>query len=211
MVVVEGSGLHLGPMGMIDVDLGRLFSAKGGRPLGVSVALGAIFLPSSLLLYLTRPDIYERYGLGGGIFFGAAAVGFPILYVCTWPWYTLLQAAIRQENIYRRIPDAAKLALPRPEPSTLEKVTADDPLEWPTLLTGGWTANGLLYVLVVIAYYRRLALGRTLILTAGIVLAVWLVLAILLHLGLKKRENDVQAAVARVQQAAGAMRSSAGG
>ena len=79
MVVVEGSGLHLGPMGMIDVDLGRLFSAKGGRPLGVSVALGAIFLPSSLLLYLTRPDIYERYGLGGGIFFGAAAVGFPIL------------------------------------------------------------------------------------------------------------------------------------
>ena len=79
-------------MGMIDVDLGRLFSAKGGRPLGVSVALGAIFLPSSLLLYLTRPDIYERYGLGGGIFFGAAAVGFPILYVCTWPWYTLLQA-----------------------------------------------------------------------------------------------------------------------
>ncbi len=65
-------------------------------------------------------------------------------------------------------------------------MTAEDPLEWPVLLTGGWTANVFLYFLVALAYYRPLRLGATLLLTVGVVLAAWLVLVVALSIGVKR-------------------------
>ena len=185
---------------MIDLDIARLFLAKGGRPLSVGVTLGAIFLPSSLLVYLTRPDIFHDYGIVGGIFFGAA-VGFPVVYACTWPWYALLSSAVKQEKLWQRIPEALAPGPGQAEPSITEQVTAEDPLEWPTLLTGGWLANAILYGLVALAYYRPLRLGATLVLTASIVVGAWLVLAIYVHFGLKRLEREVQASVDRIHHA----------
>ena len=128
---------------MIDLDLARLIAAKGGRPLGVFIALGTLFLPSALLVYLTRPDFYARYGIVGGIFFGAA-VGFPMVWVCCWPWYVVLWAGLKQERITKRLPEAFRPGPKPPEPSLLEQATAEDPLEWPTLVMGAWLANGVL-------------------------------------------------------------------
>jgi hypothetical protein len=193
---------------MIGLDLTPLLAAKGGRPLGVSVALGAIFLPSSLLVYLTRPDLYQRYGIAGGVFF-SAAVGFPVVCACCLPWYSVFWAAVKQESLYRRITEAALPTPPQPEPTMLDKATADDPLEWPTLLTGGWTASGVLYGLVALAYYRPILLGATLLLTVGIVLAVWLVLVVLVSFALKRLEREVQKSIDDVQRAASAMRAAA--
>jgi hypothetical protein len=188
---------------MIDLDLARLIAAKGGRPLGVFIALGTLFLPSALLVYLTRPDFYARYGIVGGIFFGAA-VGFPMVWVCCWPWYVVLWAALKQERITKRLPEAFRPGPKPPEPSLVEQATAEDPLEWPTLVMGAWLANGVLYLLVVIAYYRPLLLGATLLLTAGIVLAVWLVLTVLLRLGLARFERETEQTIESIRRNAAA-------
>jgi hypothetical protein len=186
---------------MLDLDLSGLLAAKGGRPLGVIVAVAAIFLPSSLLVYFTRPDLYQRYGIAGGIFFGAA-VGLPVVFVCCWPYSVLVWPAVKQEEIRRRIPEAFGTLPPRPPRSATEKMLAEDPFEWPVSVTRGWTGNIVLYCLVAIAYYRPLRLGATLLLTVGIVLAMWLLLAVLLVLGIKRLERITQTAIENARKEA---------
>ncbi len=189
---------------MFDLDLSNLFAAKGGRPHSVIVALSAIFLPSSLLVYLTRPDLFERFGVVGGIFFGAA-VGLPLLSACCWPWNALLVAGVKQDELNRRITEAQGVVQSRPEPGVIEKVTAEDPLEWPVLLAGGWTANLVLYSLVILAYYRPLLLGATLLLTVGIILAVGLICAVALNARIKHLERRTNEAIAKRRPIVGAV------
>ena len=186
---------------MLDLDLTALLAAKGGRPLGVMVTLSAIILPSSLLVYLTRPDLYQRYGIGGGLLFGAA-VGFPVVFACCWPWNVLTWAAIKQDEISRRTLEAfGPPQPPAPAPTMLQKMTAEDPLEWPILVTGGMTANVVLYVLVALAYYRPLLLGATLLLTVGMIVAIWLALLVLFRLGMRRLERQTNEAIAKARQA----------
>jgi hypothetical protein len=185
---------------LFDLDLTALLAAKGGRPLGVMVTLSAIVLPSSLLIYLTRPDLFQRYGIGGGLLFGAA-VGFPIVFACCWPWYVLSWATLRQEEISRRAAQAfSPVQPPSPTPTAFQKMTAEDPLEWPVLIAGGMTANVVLYSLAARAYYRPLLLGATLLLTVGIIIAVWLVLAVLLNWGIRRLERQTNEAIAKLRQ-----------
>ena len=109
-------------------------------------------------------------------------------------------AALKQERINKRLPEAFRPGPKPPEPSLVEQATAEDPLEWPTLVMGAWLANGVLYLLVAIAYYRPFLLGATLLLTAGIVFAVWLVLAVLLHLGLAKLERETDRTIESIRR-----------
>jgi hypothetical protein len=186
---------------MLDFDLTRLLAAKGGRPLSVLIALSAIVLPSSLLVYFTRPDLYKTYGIAGGIFFGAT-VGLPVVFACCWPWHAVFQAGVQQEEITRRIAEAFGTASPRPQLTVVETVTAEDPLEWPVLLIGGSTANIVLYCLVAVAYYHPFRLGSTLLLTVVILLAVWVVLVVWLRVALKRLERSTQAAIDNARKGA---------
>jgi len=183
---------------MLDFDLSTLIAAKGGRPFSVIVGVSALFLPSSLLVYLTRPDLYQRYGIIGGIFFGVA-VGLPLVTACCWPWYAFLTAVVKQEAINRRIAEARGTVQARPQLGVIEKLTVEDPLEWPALLSGGWTANIVLYGLVVLAYYRPLLLGATLLLTVGIILAMGLIWAVLLNMRIAQLERQANEAVANLR------------
>jgi hypothetical protein len=179
---------------MFDLDLAHLLAAKGGRPMSVASLVSAIFLPSSLLVYFTRPDLFGSYGIAGGILFGAAC-GFPVVAACCFPWYALYWAGSKSERIEKRLQDAVSQAAVPPEPSLAEQVTTEDPFEWPTLLLGGWTANGILYGLVALAYYRPIILGATLLLTVAIVLGVWLVLALLFGIVLYRSERKTDSAI----------------
>lgn len=185
---------------MFDLDLMRLVAAKGGRPLSVASLVSAIFLPSSLLVYLTRPDLFTRFGIVGGLLFGAAC-GFPVVFACTWPWYALFSAASENERYQRRVLDAINNAPIQPEPSLAEKVAIEDPFEWPTLLLGGWTANSVLYLLVAIAYYERILLGATLLLTVAITFGVWVVLQTLFRISLNKARTETDATVETIRAA----------
>ncbi|SRR6266566_3434499 len=185
---------------MFDLDLTRLVAAKGGRPLSVATLLSAVFLPSSLLVYFTRPDLFNRFGITGAILFGAAC-GFPVVYACCFPWYAFYWAGQEGEKHERRLQDVINNQLPAPEPTLAEQVSREDPFEWPILLLGGWTANVVLYILVAVAYYRPILLGSTLLLTVGIILTVWLVLLSLFGIALRRTRKETDEAIESVYKA----------
>ncbi len=54
----------------------------------------------------------------------------------------------------------------------------EDPLEWPCLLTGAWTANLIIFSIATVAYYRPIRIGATFLLTAAILLSVWVFLLV---------------------------------
>ncbi len=162
--------------------------------------VSAIFLPSSLLVYFTRPDLFTRFGIAGGLLFGASC-GFPLVFACSCPWYAFYWAASQAEKHEQRVSDALHNVPVKDDPTLAEQVATDDPFEWSTLLLGGWTANLVLYVLVMIAYYRPIQLGKTLLLTVAIVLGIWLVLAVLFTIALKKRKREADARIESIYKA----------
>src|SRR5581483_6237695 len=177
---------------MLDVDLTRLLLGKGSRPLSVSLVISAIFLPSSLLVFLTRPDIYHDYGLVGGIFFGAV-IGFPVLIALSLPWFAGLNAALKAESLTERTRLAvAGEVLEKPTRPIAESVNDENPFEWPVIIIGAWFANLVLYGLCVLAFYRPIRLGATLLLTGSIALIIWLLVGIALELRLAHMEKPIK-------------------
>ncbi|SRR6266487_4676545 len=185
---------------MFDFDVGRFLLTKG--PLSASVAVSAVFLPSSLLVFLTRPDLYDKYGLAGGIFFGAA-IGLPMLVVCSLPWYVLLGSAAKLEHLKYRAAQAIQgKAVEQEAPPVAEAVNRPDPFEWPGLVVGGWVANLVLYGLAARAYYHPLRLGATLLLTVSILVPAWIVLIAALNAAVGHVEKGVQAVEEKARAAA---------
>src|SRR6185436_18938328 len=132
---------------MIDVVL-EFVLQHHSRPIGVAVVCSALFVPTSLTIFLSRPELYIVLGLNGTILF-SAAMSLPILMLCYGLCYTPLSALVRIKRLStRQLPDL----------DFEEAVNAEDRLEWPSLFIGGSIANFILYFIVAVAYFYRLRL-----------------------------------------------------
>jgi hypothetical protein len=136
------------------------------RPLSLLAVASALILPGFLLLFLTHPALVESASLPELLLLSIAP-SVPIVLLCFAFWYSLMRALVMTERLLAGLPAEdrvpAELAFTRP-----------DPFEWPSFLAGGYLANGILYCLVAWAYLKPISMGRTLLLTAGILLLVWL-------------------------------------
>jgi len=168
--------------------LSTFASSQRNKPLSVAVAIFALFAPSSLIIFLCQPLLFERLGVNGVLLI-SLAISLPILLLCFGLWWTPLTNIRILQQIKRDGP---------PKYDNIEAaVTADDPLEWPCLLNGGWTANAVLFSVAAIAYYRPLRIGATFLLVASLLLGVWVLVFLLsswAHISLSKaiRERAVE-------------------
>ncbi len=117
-----------------------------------------------------------------GVLLLSVCLSLPIIMLCFGIWWTPL-TAIRDLHRIQRLgpPQAADFDT---------AVTAEDPLEWPCLLTGSWSANLLLFVVAAIAYFRPLRIGATFLLLAILLFVVWVIvyaLSIWLHISLSRK------------------------
>lgn len=144
-----------------------LLTAQRNRPLSVAVAAFSLFIPTSLTIFLSKPELYARAGLEGVILL-SVGMSLPITLLCFEIWYTPLSSMVRIQ----------RLLAGRKDETDIEKaLSTPDAMEWPALLTGGWTSNTVLYILVALAYRHPLRLGATYLLTAGVLFGVWLLVA----------------------------------
>lgn len=166
---------------MIDDAVSTFFSAQRSRPLSVAVAIFALFVPSSLTIFLAKPKLFMAVGVNGVLLL-SVCISLPIVMLCFGIWWTPLTAIRDLARIQREGP---------PKAADFETaLTADDPLEWPCLLTASWTANLLLFLVATVAYFRPLRIGATYLLLAALLSASWIVvyaIAIALHVSLSRK------------------------
>jgi hypothetical protein len=138
--------------------------------MSLAIVASAVTLPGTLLIYLTHPGLIGTLGMHGLVVL-SLAVSAPILILCSSVWYALMSGGAKLGRL---------VEAPEPPAPTLEQVAqSEDRWEWMSLLAGGWFANLVLYVLVVVAYYRPIRLGATLLLTAGLLTVTWLSVSLL--------------------------------
>jgi hypothetical protein len=154
---------------MLGESLTALIMPQRNRPLSLVVAAFALFAPGSLTIFLSRPGLFTTVGLHGVLLL-SIAVSLPIVMLCFGIWYTPLSAISRAQRLIQGIPEDADI---------VKAVSAEDPLEWPCLLTGSWTALLILYVIATIAYSRPIEIGATFLLTATILFVVWVLAMVL--------------------------------
>ena len=142
------------------------FSTQANRPLNLLVAIGSVFLPSSLTILLSDPGIYSSFGLNGVVLL-SVSISFPIVLLCSMIWYTPLNVGWETQRNVRGEEDPKDYAI---------RLNSQDPLQWPSLLAGAWTANLILYSLAALAHFHPLRLGATYLLTATILMGIWLLM-----------------------------------
>jgi hypothetical protein len=166
---------------MIDDAIGTFLSAQRSRPLSVAVAIFALFVPSSLILFLSKPTLFTVLGTNGVILL-SVCISLPIVMICFGIWWTPLNAIRDLQRISRHGP---------PRAADFEtSVIAEDPLEWPCLLTGAWSANLILFVVAAVSYFRPLRIGATFLLLAALLVGLWIIVFVLsmaLHVSLSRK------------------------
>lgn len=159
-------------------------TSQRDKPVSVGVALLALFAPSSLIVFLSRPELYDRLGVNGVLLI-SLSISLPILLLCYGLWWTPFTAVRNLQKLERE---------GEVNDFDLEKtITAADPLEWPCLLVGGWTANLVLFSIAAIGYYKPLRIGATFLLASGILLSAWLIVFVFTAWGesfLRKTINE---------------------
>lgn len=152
---------------MVSAPILHLLEHQRNRPLSIAVAIGVLFLPMSLIIFIARPALFHQLSVSLLLVLAASA-SLPIVMLCYGIWHSLLHAAFRADRIRRQIPG----------PSDLTLILAEDEhLEWPCLLAGSWTAAIVLFLIACIAYLRPIRIGMTLIVTGGILFALMVVLS----------------------------------
>jgi hypothetical protein len=137
----------------------ELLAGQRSRPLSVAVAALSLFVPGSLLLFLTKLELYATMGVNGVILL-SLAISLPILLLRYSVWFAFLKGAV---DVQRHA--SGEIAPERDD--ILECLKADDPYEWPCFLMSGWSANGVVSLLAAVAYFKPLRLGATLLLTGA--------------------------------------------
>jgi hypothetical protein len=154
---------------MLDDLIADLVTPQRSRPLSLSVAVLALFVPASLVIFLAKPSLYGQLGVNGVILL-SLAISLPIVLLCFGICYTPLNALWRLQKMV-----AGQPLVPADMEAALK---GEDPLEWPCLLTGAWGANLILFSIAMVAYFKPLRIGATLLLTAVVLLSVWVFLFI---------------------------------
>ncbi len=99
-----------------------------------------------------------------GVILLSLCISLPIVLLCFAIYWTPA----------RMLHVASKLEGQSVKDFEIEKaLTTEDPVEWPALLAGGWTANLILYVVAVISYFRPIRIGVTFIMVGIILLGLW--------------------------------------
>jgi hypothetical protein len=145
-----------------------LLSTQRNKPLSIVMAVIALFGPSSLTIFLARPELFASLGLNGVLLL-SATISAPIILLCYSIWWTPLSALLKIVRALQGHP---------PETDMLRAMTAEDPLEWPCLLAGAWSANLVLFVIATVAYSQPIRIGATFLFTAGILFGLWFIVLI---------------------------------
>jgi len=177
---------------MLDALSGFLTTQRN-RPLSIVIAVLSLFAPGSLIIFLARPGIFSQVGLNGAILL-SVCISVPIVLLCYGIWYAPMSTFLKAQRLLQGEP---------PQVDFMQALKMDDPLEWPCLLAGAWTANVILFAIAAIAYYRPLRIGATLLLTAAILFGIWLLVAIvaaILDNWLERKWKEAQAAAQAAQE-----------
>ncbi len=156
-------------MSLVPEALTDLVATQRNRPLSVAVTAFALFLPASLTIFLSDPVLFTTLGLNGVILL-AIAVSLPIVMLCFGIWYTPLTTLLKAQQLVQ--------GRETQDQDVAQAVNKEDPLEWPCLLTGSWTATLVLYGIAAFAYAHPLRVGATYLLTAAILSGLWILLFI---------------------------------
>jgi hypothetical protein len=181
--------------------LATLISTQRNKPLSIVVAALALFAPASLTIFLARPDLFSSVGVNGVLLL-SVCISLPIILICYGIWWTPLSALLK---IVRALQGHV------PETDMLRIVTSEDPLEWPCLLAGAWSANVIMFVIAAVAYFRPIKIGATFLLTAGILWGIWflvLIASIIVDAWVRRKlkaklEELLKAAAASTQSSSG--------
>jgi hypothetical protein len=138
--------------------------------MSVAIAVFALFVPSSLTIFLAKPQLFAAVGFNGVILL-SVCISLPILMLLFAIWWTPLTTVRQLQRIQREGP---------PRTEDLEsQLNAEDPLEWPCLFQAAWTAHLILFLVAAVAYYRPIRIGATFILLGLLLVIVWvLVMAV---------------------------------
>jgi hypothetical protein len=188
---------------MLDA-ISALIATQRNKPLSILVAVLALFAPASLTIFLANPRLFATLGVAGVILL-SVAISLPIVMLCYAIWWTPLTAILK---ILRALQGQG------PETDLLRIVTAEDPLEWPCLLGGAWSANVILFVIALISYFHPIRIGATFILTAAILLAFWflaLIATVALDAWIRRRLRESLARLVAAIDAASQASSKEGG
>ena len=159
-----------------------LLTGERSQPLSVALVVSALFVPTSLTLYLSQPAFLSSVG---AVLLLSVALSLPIVLLSYALWYTAFALILHLERTQK--------AEPRSEQDFRSALTAGDPLEWPCLLMSGWTANPILYLIAALAYAKPLRIGATFLLTSAVLGGLWLVLLALSLLAVRQAERQARA------------------
>ena len=163
--------------------LSELVSTQRSRPLSIAVSVCALFIPGALIFYLARPGLFHQVGLQGVILL-SVAVSLPVVMLCFSIWYALLS------NIVKALRILAGQA--EDHATTFAAMFQDDPIEWPALFAGAWSANVVIFVVAVVAYFKPIRIGATFLLVAAMLVATWVLTTLACGIALWWLERRVQ-------------------
>jgi hypothetical protein len=155
---------------VIEETLSTFLSERRDRPLSIAVAVLALFVPSTLTLFLSHRELFAQLGTHGVVLL-AIGLSLPIELGCFSLFWTLLSGVQGLEQLSRGVAVTS--------PTIEDAVAGKDQYEWPSLLAGGWVSTCILYAIAAVAYFKRISVGRTYLLVASGTWLVWIVLFLL--------------------------------
>jgi hypothetical protein len=76
----------------------ELILTHQNRPISIAMVASALFVPSSLTIFLSRPEFYSVLGLNGVILF-SLALSLPIVVLCYGICYTPMSAIVKVQKL----------------------------------------------------------------------------------------------------------------
>jgi hypothetical protein len=177
------------------LDMSGLLGLRPKSPLSVASAIGSVFIPSSLIIYLARPALFHDLDFPKLLLL-SAAIGLPVLIL--WFFCFLIPNYLHQVRGEIRVPAAP-----------IDKVKVQEigeDLEWPAFMAAGLTANLTLYAVAVVASFRPISIRSTMLLVAAILGGVFALTALVSFIQVIRTRASELIAADEVELRAGASR-----
>lgn len=147
---------------MVNDLLAVFLTPHRSRPVSLAACAGSLFVPGTLIVFLTRPELFFRLDIARFLLL-VLTISVPLIALCYSLFYTALAM------VYHTSLEAQKAA----GMDVSAAADAEDLFQWPSLMAGAWLAMVIQFVTAVVAYERPIQLGATLIAVAKWLLGIW--------------------------------------
>src|SRR5690606_8385244 len=107
---------------MIEQAIAGILSTQRSKPVSLAVTAVSLFAPAFLLIFLSRPELFQVIGLNG-VMILSVSVSVPIVLLCVGLWYMPMALLLRLERMVHGRLDDSNFEAALEEP---------DPIEWPS-------------------------------------------------------------------------------